>query len=95
MQVEEAKTKVKPIEFSQEDREKYLKTREQLKEDKEVVFIDPQGKELLDQAGINLEHLRKLQDKHYEVDLHYEKTRDLYEKQRVNDNFLQQHDADN
>jgi len=28
MQVEEAKTKVKPIEFSQEDREKYLKTRD-------------------------------------------------------------------
>jgi hypothetical protein len=46
--IEEAKTKVKPIEFSEEDRKKYLKTREQLKEDKEVVFIDPQGKEVLD-----------------------------------------------
>jgi hypothetical protein len=72
----------------EEDRKKYIKSREELKEDKEIVFIDPKGKEVLDSADINLEHLRKLQDKHYEVDLHYEKTRDLYEKQRVVDNFL-------
>jgi hypothetical protein len=78
--IEEAKSKVKPIYMSEEDRKKYIKTREELKEDKEIVFIDPKGKEVLDSAGINLEHLRKLQDKHYEVDLHYEKTRDLYEK---------------
>lgn len=93
--IEEAKSKVKPIFMSEEDRKKYLKSREQLKEDKEVVFIDPSGKEVLDSAGINLEHLRKLQDKHYEVDLHYEKTRDLYEKQRVEDKFLKEHEADN
>lgn len=94
--IEEAKSKVKPLEgFTDEDRQKYIKTREQLKEDKEVVFIDPQGKEVLDQAGINLEVLRKLQDKHYEVDLQYEKTRDLYEKQRVIDPYLQEHQADN
>ena len=94
--IEEAKSKVKPLEgFTDEDRQKYIKTREQLKEDKEVVFIDPQGKEILDQAGINLEVLRKLQDKHYEVDLQYEKTRDLYEKQRVIDPYLQEHQADN
>jgi hypothetical protein len=29
------------------------------------------------------------------VDLQYEKTRDLYEKQRVEDTFLQEHQADN
>jgi len=86
------KTKVKPIEgFNDEDRKMYFKTKEELKEDKSVVFIDPQGKEVLDSAGINLEVLRKLQDKHYEVDLHYEKTRDLYEKQRVVDPFLTEH----
>ena len=40
--IEEAKGKVKPLEgFTEEDRQKYIKTREQLKEDKEVVFIDP------------------------------------------------------
>lgn len=38
-----------------------------------------------------MEHLRKLQDKHYEVDLEYEKNRDLFEKQRVTDAFLEQH----
>ena len=90
--IEEAKTKVKPIEgFTDEDRKMYFKTKEELKEDKSVVFIDPQGKEVLDSAGINLEVLRKLQDKHYEVDLHYEKTRVLYEKQRVVDPFLTEH----
>lgn len=41
MLIEEAKSKVKVIEFSEEDKLKYLKTREELKKDKEVVFIDP------------------------------------------------------
>ena len=36
-----------------------------------------------------------MQDKHYEIDLTYEKERDLFEKQRVVDNFLQEHQADN
>jgi hypothetical protein len=59
--IEEAKTKVKPLEgFTDEDRKMYFKSKEELKEDKSVVFIDPQGKEVLDQAGINLEVLRKL-----------------------------------
>jgi hypothetical protein len=59
--IEEAKTKVKPLEgFTDEDRKLYFKSKEELKEDKSVVFIDPQGKEVLDQAGINLEVLRKL-----------------------------------
>ena len=59
--IEEAKTKVKPLEgFSEEDKKMYFKSKEELKEDKSVVFIDPQGKEVLDQAGINLEVLRKL-----------------------------------
>lgn len=58
--LEEAKGKVTPIYMSEEDRKKYLKTREELKEDKEVVFIDPAGKEVLDQHGISLEVLRKL-----------------------------------
>ncbi len=59
--IEEAKTKVKPLEgFTEEDKKLYFKSKEELKEDKSVVFIDPQGKEVLDQAGINLEVLRKL-----------------------------------
>jgi hypothetical protein len=40
--IEEAKTKVKPLEgFTDEDRKLYFKTKEELKEDKSVVFIDP------------------------------------------------------
>jgi len=59
--IEEAKKKVKPLEgFTEEDKKMYFKSKEELKEDKSVVFIDPQGKEVLDQAGINLEVLRKL-----------------------------------
>jgi hypothetical protein len=46
--IEEAKSKVKPIEFSEEDRMKYFKSREELEKDKEVIFIDPKGKEVLD-----------------------------------------------
>jgi ACT domain-containing protein len=46
--IEEAKSKVVPIEFSEEDRKKYLKTLEELKADKEVIFIDPKTREVLD-----------------------------------------------
>lgn len=81
--------------LSEEDQRRYIKTKEELKQDKDVVFIDTEANEILQQADINLEVLRKLQDKHYEVDLEYEKTRDLYEKQRVKDQFLEEHQADN
>ncbi len=53
------------------------------------------GFELLEKSDMNLEHLRKLQDKHYEVDLKFEKERDLYVKQRVVDDFLQEHEPEN
>ena len=59
-QIEEAKSKVKPIYMTEEDRKKYIKSLEELKKDKEIDFIDPKGKEVLDSADINLEHLRKL-----------------------------------
>ena len=50
---------------------------------------------MLDFQKINLEILRKIQDKKYEIDLVYEKTRDLFEKQRVVDKFLEEHEEDN
>lgn len=75
--------------MSEEDQKKYLKTKEDLKDNKDIVDMHYPGNEILDQTGINLEVLRKLQDKHYEVDIHYEMTRDLYEKQRVKDEFLE------
>ena len=42
-----------------------------------------------------MEILRKIQDKKMEIDLDYERTRDLYEKQRVIDNYLEEHAEDN
>ena len=53
------------------------------------------GDLFLDSEGITLEILRKIQDKKMEVDLEYERTRDLYEKQRVIDNYLEEHQEDN
>lgn len=50
---------------------------------------------LLDKENISLEVLRKIQDKKMEIDLEYEKTRDLYEKQRVIDLYLEEHQEDN
>lgn len=44
---------------------------------------------------INLGHLRYIEDRHYDVDLEYEKTRDLYEKQRVVDAFLSLYEEEN
>ena len=44
---------------------------------------------------MTLEILRKIQDKKYEIDIQYEQTRDLYEKQRVVDQFLEEHQEDN
>jgi len=58
--LEEAKSKVVPIEMSEEDRKKYLKSKEELMKDKEVIFIDPKTREVLDNTGISLEVLRKL-----------------------------------
>lgn len=46
--------------MSEEDRKLYLKSREELLKDKEVIFIDPRTREVLDQTGISLEVLRKL-----------------------------------
>jgi hypothetical protein len=49
-------------------------------DDWNLIKIDPKGTMLLDKENISLEVLRKIQDKKYEVDLVYEKTRDLFEK---------------
>ena len=45
-----------------------------------MVNIDPPGCQILDAENITLEILRKIEDKKFEIDLEYEKTRDLYEK---------------
>jgi predicted DNA-binding transcriptional regulator YafY len=55
----------------------------------------PRGIKLLEDENITLEILRKIQDKKFEVDLEYERTRDLFEKQRVIDPYLVEHEEDN
>ena len=54
----------------------------------------PEFYQVIERIGVTLEELRKIQDKHYEVDIVYELTRDLYEKQRVLDQYLVEHKED-
>lgn len=49
------------------------------------------GNEILKMAGLNLEQLRKLEDYKWEVDVKYELTWDLYEKQRIIDYYVKDH----
>ena len=81
--------------MSDEEVKAICKTIDELKKDGQVVFKDDASNDLLDKVGITLEELRKIQDKHYEVDIEYELTRDLYEKQRVIDGYLEEHKEDN
>ena len=69
-----------PIKMDEEDQQRYLKTYDELNKDKSIVKIDSVGKEIMDKIDMNLGELRNFQDKHYEVDIQYEQTRDLYEK---------------
>lgn len=96
--IKEAKTKIKPVRMSDEDREKYIKPLEDANENKDLLDIDfcgGAGHLLLDTEKISLEILRKIQDKKFEVDIKYEQTRDLYAKQRVVDQYLEEHQEDN
>ena len=95
--IKEARAKIKPViqVMSDEEVKAICKTIDELKKDGQVIFKDDASNDLLDKAGITLEELRKIQDKHYEVDIEYELTRDLYEKQRVIDGYLEGHKEDN
>lgn len=80
------------------EKQMYIKSNEEwLKDQKNLTMfnVDPKGLRLLETENISLEVLRKIQDKKFEIDLEYERTRDLYEKQRVVDKFLQEHHEDN
>ena len=45
-----------------------------------MIVHRPEFYQVIERIGVTLEELRKIQDKHYEVDVVYELTRDLYEK---------------
>ena len=94
--IKEARAKIKPVikAMSDEEVNAICMTLEEAKEDKELMINRPEFYQVLERVGITLEELRKIQDKHYEVDIEYELTRDLYEKQRVIDNYLVEHKED-
>lgn len=93
----EARDKIKPVVKAMPDSElrALIMTLEEAKENNEIIVHRPQFYEVIERIGITLEELRKIQDKHYEVDIAYELTRDLYEKQRVIDSYLVEHKEDN
>ena len=96
--IKEARTKIKPVLMSKIERDQYIRPQEEFDEMHKkglIVNIDTRGMALLDTEKISLEVLRKIQDKKLEIDLKYEHTRDLFEKQRVVDQFLEEHQEDN
>lgn len=92
--IKEAKTKIVPVQMSDLDKWKYIQPVDKL-DPKAPTVPYPEGMGLLVQEDISLEVLRKVQDKKYEINLAYEKSRDLYEKQRVIDKYLEEHEEDN
>jgi len=58
--IKEAKTKIKPVLMSEEDREKYIRPAEEYKDNKDLINIDHPGHMLLDTEKISLEILRKI-----------------------------------
>ena len=78
----EARDKIKPVvqAMPEEELREMIMTLEDAKEDSQIVVNRPEFYEVLNRIGVTLEELRKIQDKHYEVDIAFELTRDLYEK---------------
>ena len=95
--IKEARSKIRPIlqVMPPEEVKSYLMTLEDAEGHKHITVKKHYFDSLLAKHGINYEELRKIQDKHYEVDIEYELTRDLFEKQRIVDNYLQEHQEDN
>lgn len=78
----EARDKIKPVLkiMSDEELKSIVKSIEDVKGDKQVIVNESRFFEMIRKHDITLEELRKIQDKHYEVDIVYELTRDLFEK---------------
>ena len=93
----EARSKIKPVihAMSKEELNRLIISLEQAKQNNQIVISNAYYKEVLEKIGITHEELRKIQDKHYEIDVEYELTRDLYEKQRIIDKYLEAHQEDN
>ena len=81
--------------MTDEELDAICKDMDELRQDKEVVLFKDEFHAIMERNGITLEELRKIQDKHYEVDIEFELTRDLYDKQRIRDVYLEEHSEDN
>ena len=79
--IKEARHKIKPVihAMSKEELESLVKDLKTAKKDSQLTITVLYHSEVLEKIGINLEELRKIQDKHYDVDIEYELTRDLFE----------------
>ena len=93
--IKEAKSKIKPVMMDPSIRDCLMLTDEEAKKNKDLIDFDGRQHALLLAEDISLEVLRKIQDKKMEIDIEYEQTRDLYEKQRVVDKYLEEHQEDN
>ena len=91
--LEEARAKIKPVlkVMSDEELDSICSDIAELREDKQVFINRDKFHEIMERNGITLEELRKIQDKHYEVDIEFELARDLYDKQRIRDVYLEEH----
>lgn len=95
--IAEARSKIRPVieVMTKEEIDALVISLEEAKQRKDVIINCEYGKEVLAKIGITHLELKKIQDKHYEIDVEYELTRDLYEKQRVIDKYLEAHQEDN
>ena len=67
--------------MSEQELDALVKDVKDLHQDKSIVLIgNNDARNLLAKHGMTFEELRKIQDKHYEVDVEFELTRDLYSK---------------
>lgn len=80
--------------MTEEEAEVFFKSEEEVAKDSSIMRSTEEA-QLLRRMDMNLGHLRYIEDRHYDVDLEYEKTRDLYEKQRVVDSFLSVYEEEN
>jgi len=81
--------------MSEEELDALCMSIQEMEADDQLILRKYQFLEIMERNGINLEELRKIQDKHYEIDIEFELARDLYDKQRIRDVYLQEHQEDN
>jgi len=74
----------------------YIKSFDELKPHEQSLMIMRhfEGTKLIDKMDLTLKELQYIEDEDYYVDIEQELKKDLFEKQRVNDNFLIEHEEE-